>query len=146
MEYIQFWPLVEIIGRTNSYLYNKPSILIGRKEQSIRHNIWILLFGQSILYFTLSFQIILTQRFIFYLFNTIEWIRYNEASGVPSLNASTIENIEIQCPSFLEQTAIATILTDMDVEITALEQRRDKTRALKQGMMQELLTGKTRLV
>jgi len=35
---------------------------------------------------------------------------------------------------------------DMDIEIAALEQRRDKTRALKQGMMQELLTGKTRLI
>jgi len=40
----------------------------------------------------------------------------------------------------------ATILSDMDAEITALETRRDKTRALKQGMMQELLTGRFRLV
>jgi type I restriction enzyme S subunit len=45
-----------------------------------------------------------------------------------------------------EQTAIATVLSDMDAEITALEQRLDKTRDLKQGMMQELLTGKTRLI
>ena len=45
-----------------------------------------------------------------------------------------------------EQTAIATVLSDMDLELAALEQRRDKTRALKQGMMQELLTGRTRLV
>jgi len=49
-------------------------------------------------------------------------------------------------PSLDEQQAIAAILTDMDAEIAALEQKRDKTRALKQGMMQELLTGKTRLV
>ncbi|MEI6310110.1 MAG: restriction endonuclease subunit S, partial [bacterium] len=45
-----------------------------------------------------------------------------------------------------EQTAIATVLSDMDAEITALEARRDKTRALKRGMMQELLTGRIRLV
>ena len=45
-----------------------------------------------------------------------------------------------------EQTAIATVLSDMDAEIAALEARRDKTRALKQGMMQELLTGRIRLV
>ena len=45
-----------------------------------------------------------------------------------------------------EQTAIATVLSDMDLELAALEQRRNKTRALKQGMMQELLTGRTRLV
>ena len=44
------------------------------------------------------------------------------------------------------QTAIAEVLLDMDAELAALEQRRDKIRALKQGMMQELLTGRTRLV
>jgi type I restriction enzyme S subunit len=49
-------------------------------------------------------------------------------------------------PTKTEQTAIATVLSDMDAELAALEQRRDKTRTLKQGMMQELLTGKTRLV
>jgi type I restriction enzyme S subunit len=48
--------------------------------------------------------------------------------------------------SLEEQAAIAKILADMDAELTALEARRDKTRALKQGMMQELLTGRTRLV
>ena len=45
-----------------------------------------------------------------------------------------------------EQTAIAAVLSDMDAELSALEARRDKTRALKQAMMQELLTGRTRLV
>ena len=45
-----------------------------------------------------------------------------------------------------EQTAIAAVLTDMDAELGALEQRLAKTRALKQGMMQELLTGRTRLI
>ena len=45
-----------------------------------------------------------------------------------------------------EQAAIAAVLSDMDAELTALEARRDKTRALKQGMMKELLTGKTRLI
>jgi type I restriction enzyme S subunit len=45
-----------------------------------------------------------------------------------------------------EQQAIATILSDMDAEIDALQARRAKTQAIKQGMMQELLTGRTRLV
>lgn len=45
-----------------------------------------------------------------------------------------------------EQTAIAAILSDMDAEIAALEAKLAKTRQVKQGMMQELLTGKTRLV
>ena len=45
-----------------------------------------------------------------------------------------------------EQTAIAEVLTEMDAELAVLEQRQAKTRALKQGMMQELLTGRTRLL
>ena len=52
----------------------------------------------------------------------------------------------LRLPPRGEQTAIASILSDMDAELTALEARRDKTRALKLGMMQELLTGRTRLV
>jgi type I restriction enzyme, S subunit len=49
-------------------------------------------------------------------------------------------------PTEAEQTAIAAVLSDMDAELSALEARRDKTRALKQAMMQELLTGRTRLI
>lgn len=53
---------------------------------------------------------------------------------------------KVKLPSFDEQTAISAVLADMDSELAALEARRDKTRAVKQGMMQELLTGRTRLV
>ncbi len=61
------------------------------------------------------------------------------------LGRKSVTEQEIQFPPLPEQTAIATVLSDMDLELAALEQRRDKTRALKQGMMQELLTGRTRL-
>ena len=84
-------------------------------------------------------------KFLFYRFLLIEWRRYNEASGVPSLSARTIESIEIECPDPTEQQAIVDVLTDLDAEITALEARLEKTRALKQGMMQALLTGRVRL-
>jgi type I restriction enzyme S subunit len=57
-----------------------------------------------------------------------------------------IADVTLDLPSTAEQGAIATVLIDMDIELSALEQRRDKTRLLKQGMMQELLTGRTRLV
>lgn len=67
-------------------------------------------------------------------------------SGRGGLNLKLIKSLAVAYPSKEEQTAIATILSDMDAEITALEQRRKKTRDLKQAMMQELLTGKTRLV
>jgi type I restriction enzyme, S subunit len=63
------------------------------------------------------------------------------------ISLGALRNLYVLLPSSeLEQTAIATVLSDMDAEIAALEQKRHKTRALKQGMMQELLTGKTRLV
>ena len=52
----------------------------------------------------------------------------------------------IELPLLDEQAAIAEVLSDMDAEIAALERRREKTQDLKQGMMQELLTGKTRLI
>jgi type I restriction enzyme S subunit len=57
-----------------------------------------------------------------------------------------IDSLVIPFPSPTEQTAIAEVLVEMDAELAALEQRREKTHALKQAMMQELLTGKTRLV
>jgi hypothetical protein len=52
----------------------------------------------------------------------------------------------IRLPNIEEQTAIAKVLTEMDAELAVLQQRREKTRALKQAMMQELLTGRTRLL
>jgi type I restriction enzyme, S subunit len=63
-----------------------------------------------------------------------------------NLNTDIVKICQIPLPRVEEQTAIATVLSDMDAEIEALEQRLAKTRALKQGMMQELLTGSTRLV
>jgi type I restriction enzyme S subunit len=56
------------------------------------------------------------------------------------------QNIEISVPIADEQTLIATILSDMDAEISALETKFAKYKQIKQGMMQELLTGKTRLI
>lgn len=67
-------------------------------------------------------------------------------SSINNLKPSDIESIEIPFPSKPEQTAIAAILSDMDAEIAALEVQREKTRLLKQGMMQELLTGRIRLL
>lgn len=66
-------------------------------------------------------------------------------SSVDSVRREMIADMLISLPSKEEQTAIATILSDMDNEIQTLEQRLSKTRQIKQGMMQELLTGKTRL-
>ena len=121
-------------------------MLIGRKgaidsPQYIETPFWSI----DTLFYTEIFEAALA-RFVFYKLNMINWRAYNEASGVPSLNAAMIESIETTFPPLREQSAIAEVLSDMDAELVALEQRCDKTRALKQGMMQELLIGKTRLV
>ncbi len=72
--------------------------------------------------------------------------RLAAGTKVYATNRAHIASVEMRLPSVAEQTAIAAVLSDMDAELAALEARRDKTRALKQGMMQELLTGRTRLV
>ena len=134
------------IGTASRPLYDKPSVLIGRKgtinqPQYMDRPFWTV--------DTLFYSIIKgnnNAKFLYYRFLLIDWMQYNEASGVPSLNARTIESIEIRSPEPKEQAAIATVLSDMDAEMAALEQRRTKTKDIKQAMMQELLTGKTRLV
>jgi type I restriction enzyme, S subunit len=71
---------------------------------------------------------------------------YQAGGNREGLNFSQVRNMKFAFSNHLnEQTAIATVLSDMDEEIQALQQRLNKTRQIKQGMMQELLTGKTRL-
>jgi type I restriction enzyme S subunit len=65
--------------------------------------------------------------------------------GRGGLNLTILRNLDILFPPLTEQTAIAEILSDMDAEITALEKKLSKARLIKQGMMQELLTGRIRL-
>lgn len=68
-------------------------------------------------------------------------------SGLPNVQKTALLNFSLSLPvKWDEQTAIAAVLSNMDADLSALEQQRDKTRALKQGMMQELLTGRIRLV
>jgi type I restriction enzyme, S subunit len=69
----------------------------------------------------------------------------NVQAAQANLSLEDIRNFVVPAPSTDEQTAIATILSGMDADLASLEARRDKTRALKQGMMQELLTGRIRL-
>jgi type I restriction enzyme S subunit len=67
-------------------------------------------------------------------------------SNYPAINGTDVKALEVSMPHFDEQTAIAAILSDMDAEIAALEAKLSKARQIKQGMMQELLTGRVRLI
>jgi type I restriction enzyme S subunit len=67
-------------------------------------------------------------------------------SNYPAINSRDVRALLIPLPSYEEQTAIATVLSDMDTGIESLESKLAKAREIKQGMMQELLTGRIRLV
>lgn len=91
----------------------------------------------------------INSEFIFYFFriNKDKIINKYTQGGQPNLSGSIIKNIQISLPpTYEEQQAIAAILSDMDQEIEALEAKKSKYQSLKQGMMQELLTGKKRLI
>ncbi|WP_324048679.1 restriction endonuclease subunit S [Aeromonas caviae] len=94
-------------------------------------------------------QRILNSSYLFQFMKTKEywdWVLVNSMrSGQPGINGAEFASMLIPTPSINEQTAIATILSDMDSELTALEQKLAKARDLKQGMMQQLLTGRIRL-
>ena len=72
--------------------------------------------------------------------------KINAGSTITHLYQKDFITFDFLAPEINEQTAIAAVLSDMDAEIAALEARRDKTRDIKQGMMQELLTGRIRLI
>ena len=84
-------------------------------------------------------------RFLAYFINDEDFWQ-KSGTGQPFVLFTKTFARPLCLPELPEQTAIAEVLRDMDAELAALEQWREKTRALKHGMMQELLTGKTRLV
>ncbi len=87
-------------------------------------------------------------EFLYYLFEfNPQYLLSNAGMTATSIvSRATFCELSFEVPPLTEQKAIATVLSDMDAEITALERRRDKTRTIKQGMMQQLLTGRVRLV
>jgi type I restriction enzyme S subunit len=134
------------MGWSINFLYDKPSVLIGRKGTIDRPRyIDVPFWTVDTLFYSEIFSIA-NPYYLYCLYQQIDWYRFNEASGVPSLNARTIESIKIGIPTKEEQTAIAEALSDMDKEISIAEEKLSKLKQQKQGMMQSLLTGKIRLV
>lgn len=87
-----------------------------------------------------------------YLFQLVKTDRFVDAAStaygthMPRSDWNVVKSLEVALPSIGEQAAIATVLSEMDAEIEALEAKLTKARQIKQGMMQELLTGRIRLV
>lgn len=74
------------------------------------------------------------------------WDEISVQGAQPNISLSDVRNLDLPCPPYAEQQAIATVLSDMDAEIQTLDSRLVKARAVKEGMMQNLLTGRVRLV
>lgn len=135
-----------IIGWSKEPLYSKKSVLIGRKGTIdkpvyIDKPFWTI----DTLFYTDIETTKADVKFIYYLFQSIDWYRYNEATGVPSLSSKNILNILFACPSLKEQKRIASILSAVDEDIEGYEKERAKYEELKKGLMQQLLTGKKRV-
>jgi type I restriction enzyme, S subunit len=128
------------IGKATKYLYDKPSVLIGRKgtidvPRYIETPFWTI----DTLFYT-EINVLAFPKFVYYKFQTIDWYSHSEASGVPSLRSSTIESLKIALPPLLEQQRIAVILSSLDALIQISSQVLKQLETVKRGVMQQLLT------
>lgn len=130
----------------DDYLYDGESACIGRKG-TINNPIFLTgkFWTVDTLFYTHSFKGCLP-RFVFLHFQLIDWLKHNEAGGVPSLSKSNIEKIEVAVPDLTEQQKIADCLTSLDEVIAAQGHKVEALKAHKRGLMQQLFPreGETR--
>ncbi len=125
-----------LFGKLRAYLRK---YWLANREGVCSTEIWVLTAKRELLIPEFLFQLVKVDRFI-------EATSSAYGTHMPRSDWNVVKNYEVRLPKAPEQTAIATILSDMDAEIAALEAKLAKARQLKQGMMQELLTGRIRLV
>ena len=124
---------------SNSMSFGRPYIL---DIDGCIHDGWLVIqdyqeaYDMQFLYYILCSDAIMNQ-----------YVSMAAGSSVQNLNKEKVANVLLYVPTSLqEQSAIAPVLSSMDEEISALEAKRKKYTAIKQGMMQQLLTGKIRLI
>ncbi len=133
-----------------SITVSKGSIVFPKRGASILLN-KVRIFGQDSFMDTNLMALTCTQgvdaEFFYYALQHKQLWRIADTTSIPQINNKHVEPLILDFPPTVdEQAGVAEVLRDMESEITALEQKRDKTKLIKQGMMQELLTGKTRLI
>lgn len=122
----------------DNYLFDGETVCIGRKgtiDKPMYFNgkIWTV----DTLFYTHKF-ISSIPKYIYYVFQSINWKLYNEASGVPSLSKSTIEKILIDIPCLEEQTKIANFLSTIDDKINHCQSQIANTEVWKKGLLQQM--------
>lgn len=128
----------------DAFLYEGETVCIGRKgtidkPMYFKGKIWTV----DTLFYTHSFKISIP-KFVYNLFQRVNWKQHNEAGGVPSLSKSTIEQIELALPTLPEQTKIATFLTAVDEKIQSLKKKKSLLEEYKKGVMQKLFSQELR--
>lgn len=122
----------------NDYLHDGESVCIGRKgtidnPMFLTGRFWTV----DTLFYTHSFKDCLP-KFIFAVFQQIDWLKHNEAGGVPSLSKTNIQKIQTTVPTPAEQQKIAECLSSVD-ELMAVQARKvDALKTHKKGLMQQL--------
>ena len=122
----------------NDWLYEGESVCIGRKGTIdnpffVDGKFWTV----DTLFYTYDFNGVLP-KFCYYLFRTINWLQYNEASGVPSLSKSTIERIQIRIPCMDEQAKAVQVLDGVEMEITCRRKLLNLYKSIKQYLISQL--------
>jgi type I restriction enzyme S subunit len=122
----------------NDFLYDGESVCIGRKgtinnPMFLTGKFWTV----DTLFYTHSFQQCLPE-FIYAIFQNIEWLKHNEAGGVPSLSKTIIEKIQTAVPEIPEQQKLADCLRSLDELIAAQARKVEALKTHKKGLMQQL--------
>lgn len=122
----------------DEYLYDGESVCIGRKgtinnPMFLTGRFWTV----DTLFYTHSFNQCLP-KFIWAIFQQIDWLKHNEAGGIPSLSKTNIEAIKSAIPSIPEQQKIAECLSSVDELIAAQARKLDALKTHKKGLMQQL--------
>lgn len=133
-----------LMTHVNDYLYDGKSVAIGRKgtidqPQFLKGQFWTV----DTLFYTHDYKNSIPE-FIFLLFQNINWKKWNEASGVPSLSSSTIKSIKVNIPSKPEQEKIADFLTAVDERIAVGEKKLELLETYKRGVMQKIFSQQIR--
>ena len=127
-----------IMRYVDSYLYDGESILIGRKgtidkPQFISGKFWTV---DTLFYTEIGEKI--RPKFAFQQLLLVNWLNLNEATGVPSLNTTSIGNIELKVPCLEEQTKIANFLSAIDQKIEVVAQQIEQAKQWKKGLLQQM--------